>query len=219
MSTTSVAGGQQSTLARIAALAVGAKKSKAEDDDKDKKTKAADDDDTDTKAADDDDDKKPKAADDADEEDDDAKASDSDDENCEDDDSKKSKKKAKAGPKDEDHDDDDEKGSKKARVQERNRIKAILTSEFASASAAHYANALYIATETDMDAKAAIGMLRCMPVAAEEKPTDDPRETARERMHKTPSPAVGSDAGSSGTGPTLAQQIVAAGKKRRGETV
>lgn len=223
MASTNTGGG---TLSRLASLAIGAGKKAEDEEDKDKKAKG--------KKAEDEEEPDDKKAEEEEEEHDDtdektkkkSKAKAKDDEECAEDDDgdeydkdKKGKKAKAEKDKDEDHDDSDEKGTKKkAAASERRRIRNILTSEEAALSRAHYANALYIATETDMDEKTAIGMLRCMPVSGGDVDPPQPRQQARERLSQTPNPEVGSDAGDDGKGPTLAQKIIAAGAKRRGET-
>lgn len=212
MATTRVSsGGSQSAFARIASLAVGSKK-KAEDDEDMKKAEDKDDDE-DEKASDKDDDgsdndekkgkKKAKAADDK------------DDENCAEDDDKKDDD--KASEKDDDEDEDDgakKKAVRSARVSERRRISAILTSSHAMASEQHYANAAYLAFETEMSSSEAIGMLMCMPVAAPADSGKSKSNAARERLANTPNPKITNEGE---TKVSLADQIVLAGKKRRGE--
>jgi hypothetical protein len=185
-----------SPFARIASLAMGAKKKAEEDEDmkKDGEECAEDEDKKD-------DDKADKGGDE-----DDAKA-------AEDDEDDKKKDDEKAAEDDED-DDKKDKANKKARRAERARIASIVTSPAAQLSEAHFAQAAYLAFETDLDSKACIGMLQCMPAPAAQTKSSG-RQAAQERIDQTPNPRVSDDAKEGG--PDLAAQIVAAGKKRRGE--
>ena len=124
--------------------------------------------------------------------------------------SKSKKSKAKA----DDDEDDTSASAKVIRAQERSRIRAILVSE---AGQADPVAAAHIALDTDMPRDQAVGMLAAMSVsrAASGGPTPA-RAGLGNRMSEVPNPTVGADGGSS-TGPSMADQIVAAGKKRRGE--
>lgn len=132
---------------------------------------------------------------DEDEGDDDAKASDDDDET-----------------------DDQDMSARSARARERRRIRAIMVS--ASGRADPIA-AAHLAMDTSMPRAQAIGLLTAMQAGREGAPAaaaPSAREGLRSRMDSVPNPAVGADAeGGKGSGPSLADRIVAAGKKRRGE--
>lgn len=191
-------------LAKLARLAVGAGK-KVEDDKE--KEKEAEKDKEEKDAKDEKDDK-------AEEEKDDDKAEDDSDEE----EGKEKDDDEEAQGKGDDGDDEKDKKSKKAaRMSERARIRRILTSKHAMLSEQHYANAAYIAFETNMNSSEAIGMLRCMPVTEPAPAAQQQRDPLRQRMDQTPQPRVASD-GNTGNGPDLASQIIAAGKKRRNET-
>jgi hypothetical protein len=184
-----------SPFARIASLAMGAKKKAEEDEDmkKDGEECAEDEDKKD-------DDKADKGGDE-----DDAKAAEDDEDD---------KKKDDETAEDDEDDDKKDKANKKARRAERARIASIVTSPAAQLSEAHFAQAAYLAFETDLDSKACIGMLQCMP-APDAQTKSSGRQAAQERLDQTPNPRVSDDAKEGG--PDLAAQIVAAGKKRRGE--
>lgn len=219
MTTTRVSG-SSGALARIAAIALGSKSKAEEDDEKKKDAKKKKASDKDDDGSDNDEMEGEDKKDDADAEDkkDDDKAEDGDDEE-------------ESAAKDEDHDDDDEdgepdkKGKKKtehsARMNERARIRKIIGHQFALASDQHRVSAYYFAFETNMSANAVIGILAGLPVVEGKQESKQSQKTtqasARERMETTPNPKVKSDASGSTGGPSLAQQIVAAGKKRRGE--
>jgi len=183
----------------FAHLASGAPK--AAEDDKDPKAKAKDDEDDQTDADDDsgddkdDKDKKSKKSKKAKAEDDesDAKAADDDDG---------------------DKKDNDDKDARAARARERSRISAIVLSEPGKANPV---GAMHLAVGTSMSRGEAINLLSAMqsgaPPAVAAAPA--PRDQLRTRMTTEPSPAVGSE--EQGAGPTLAQQIVLAGRKASGE--
>ena len=192
----------------------------SDDDDKDDKNKSKskseekDDDEDDKKDKDKkDDDAKGKSKskaenDDEDDKDDDKKKKKDDDE---DDDKAKSKKDAKGKAED---DDDTSASVKAARARERGRIRAILVSE---AGQADPVAAAHIALDTDMPRDQAIGMLAAMSVSRAALGGSAPsRAGLGDRMSDIPNPTVGADGGSS-AGPTMAERIIAAGKKARGE--
>jgi hypothetical protein len=194
-------------FARIASLALGAKKKAEEDEDmkkddgecaEEKDEGETDDDEKGSKKG-----KKAKADEEDGDGEDDEEASEKDDED------------EKASEDDEDEK-DDKKGKKAARRAERQRIASIITSPAAQRSQAHLENAMYLAFNTDMNAKEAVGMLMCMSAPKEEKASSD-RSDARKRLDSTPNPSVADESQASG-GPNLAAQIIAAGKKRRGES-
>jgi archaellum component FlaD/FlaE len=114
---------------------------------------------------------------------------------------------------DEDEDEDDKKKKTKAKVKairmkERDRIRAIVTSE---AGLANPKLACDLALNSSMPRDQALAILRGSPAASTETRTD----ALRDRMAHTAQIDIGvSETQSSAT---LAQQIVAAGKKRRGE--
>lgn len=185
--------GFQSSLARLASFAIGAKKAEDEDDD----DKASDDEEDadDGKAK-----KKGKKArtDDRDDRDDDPDRDDEEDGDDEDDENDKKDRKASA-----------------ARGRERGRIAAIINSRAAQRSDVHRAMAMSLALTTELTRAEAIIVLNQTPAPDLAK---GGAKTARQRLNSAPNPDVGSgDGGGNGSGPTLAQQIILAGKKRRGE--
>jgi hypothetical protein len=200
---TTVSGAPTSGLARIAALARGNKAAKkAEDDKKDEKDADKGGDDDDAKAED--------------KEDDDDKASDKnpdEEEKCEEDDD--------SAAEDDDEEDDDKKkkdskkAAKAARLSERARIKKILGCKGAQANPD---GAFAAAFDTNMSASEAVAILNMMGSSntAAEEANAGTRETMRQRLEQTPSPTVGSGDASTQQ-PDLANAIIAAGKKRRGE--
>lgn len=187
--------GFTSTLARLASLAPRA--NKAEEDDEKKDDKASDDDadDEGRKSK-----KKGKARSKDRDDDDDVDPADDDDElDDEDDENDKVDKKASA-----------------ARGRERGRIAAIINSRAAQRSDTHRAMAMSLALTTELTRSEAIVVLSQTPAPDLAK---SGAQTARQRLNSAPNPDVGaSDGGGDGKGPNLAAQIVAAGKKRRGET-
>jgi hypothetical protein len=201
----------------FAHLARGTAKA-ADEDDKDKDAKEEsegeedDEEDEDKKSK-----KKAKKADDGDE--DDAGAKDGDDDEEDGDDKKKSKKSKKAEDGDDDdsdREDDDDPEARAARARERGRIRAIVTSD---AGKLNPVGAMELACGTSMSRAQAIGTLRAMgvPAAAEPRKTD----ALRNRMAGVDTPDVGAgDAPppvAAGSAKAIAAEIIAAGKKRRGE--
>ena len=177
-------------------------KSKAEDkddDEDDKKDKDKKDEDAKSKKA---------KAEDGDKDDDDDKKKKKDDDQ---DDDKAKGKKAKAS---DDEDDESDASSKKARARERGRIRAILTSD---AGQTDPVAAAHVALDTAMPRAEAIGMLTAMSVSRAASGGSAPaRAGLGDRMGGVKNPDVGADAGQSG-GPSMADRIIAAGKKARGE--
>ncbi|WP_050044798.1 hypothetical protein [Bradyrhizobium sp. LTSP849] len=183
--------GYASTLARLASFGLGAKK-KAEEDDENEDDKAEDEEDGKAK-------KKGKAR--SKDNDDDVDPDSDDDEELDDDDAD-----------DEDEDDKKDKKASAARGRERGRISAIINSRAAQRSDTHRAMAMNLALSTELTRAEAIIVLNQTPAPA--KPAG---QAARDRLNTAPNPDVGSGDGGNGSGPTLAQQVIAAGKKRRGE--
>jgi hypothetical protein len=147
-----------------------------------------------------------------------AKAEDSEDDAEGDDkdkekDSKKSKKSKAAddedGDDDTDREDDDKPEARAARARERGRIQAIVLSD---AGKANPVAAMQLACGTSMSRKQAINMLAAFGPAA----VSAPRDGLRDRMALVPQPAVG--AGGEQPAANLAQQIILAGAKARGES-
>jgi hypothetical protein len=117
------------------------------------------------------------------------------------------------GDDDSDRDDDGNPETRKARGRERGRIRAILLSEPGKANPV---GAAHLACGTAMSRKQAIEMLAAIgpaPAAAAPEPKKD---ALRDRMATVETPRVTS--GDPASAPTLAQQIIAAGKKRRNES-
>ncbi len=204
-------------FAHLLGLATKAKRAEEEDDDKKAK-----------RAQEGDDEQEDKKESRADSDSDDVDADDSD-ESAEDDvgddskkDSKKSKKAKRAESEDDDLDEDDDqdddeededKSAKAARRAERARCKAIFESPSAGVRpdvAAH------LAFNTNMSSKAAIAMLETVAAGGAAQP-----RSLAERMAKVKNTNVGADGGSApgaNTPAGVAAQIIAAGKKRRGES-
>jgi hypothetical protein len=190
---------------------------KAEDDEDKKKDAKADDEGDDSK----DKAKKSKKAegdkDDSDSDKDVAKA----DSDGDDDDEKpapRSKKKSKASEDDKDDKDDNE-DKKEARAAERERIAAIILSPEANASNACFKAAVRLALKSNMTADEVLSILELNAPSAETpapKKDTSARDTLAQRMSQSPNPDLGVD-GSGGSEPTLAEKIIMAGKKRRGE--
>ena len=188
----------------------------AEDDDKDDKNKSK------SKAEekdDEDDDKKDKKDDDAKSKSK-SKAEDSDDEDDkkkdDEDDDKARSKKAKSKASDDDDDDDKGTDAKAARARERGRIRAILTSP---AGQADPVAAAHVALDTGMPRADAIAMLSAMQLSRDAMgggASAVGRDRLSTRMEGVPNAEVGADGGRGGR-PTMADRIIAAGKKARGE--
>lgn len=129
----------------------------------------------------------------------------------------KKKNKADDGDDDSDRDDDENPEARAARARERGRIRAIVESDAASVN---MKAATRFALRTRMSRDEAIAHLEGMEpsVAAEPARATDP---LRDRMAGVKSPDVGAgDAAppAPGSAQATAQAIIAAGKKRRGET-
>jgi hypothetical protein len=129
---------------------------------------------------------------------------------AEEDKKKEDAKKKGDGDDESDREDDEEPEARAARARERGRIAAILSSE---AGNANPIAAAHIATGTSIPRSQAIEMVHAMGPAAEPAPRGDP---LRERMASTPRPDIG--AGEERPAANLAQMIVVADKKARGET-
>jgi hypothetical protein len=146
--------------------------------------------------------KKAKKAKKAEEDDDDADAAEDDEEDGDEDMSE--------GDDDSDKDDDAKAATRAARARERGRITAIVTSK---AGKANPVAAMEIACATSMSRRQAIGLLQAMGAPAASAKSSD---SLRSRMANEAQPDVGSGDGEQ-VAPNLAQQIILAGKKRRGE--
>ncbi|WP_024340992.1 hypothetical protein [Bradyrhizobium japonicum] len=201
-------GASTSTLARMASLALGtAKKAEDENDKKDVKSESDDEDKEDDK----------KDAKSEDKKDDEGAEDGGDDEDMSEDEDENDKAE-KDGDDESDEDDKADKKARAARRRERGRIASIITSKAAQRSSSHYAMAVNLALNTQMNRGEAIALLGGMPdVPAAAEPPKPASQAARERLNGAPNPDVGSGDGGDGKGPNLAAQIVAAGKKRRGE--
>jgi len=159
-----------------------------------------------------------------------AKAEEDDEKKKKDDEDKKAKK-AKA---DKDKEEDDKKAQARqdnddgdradlvdpvvsaARLRERGRVRAIMLSD---AGKANPVAAAHLATGTSMSRSEAIEMLAAIgeqPVAPAPTPTSAKSDALRTRMQDVNIPSVGSGDVARGQ-VSLADQIVMAGKKRRGE--
>lgn len=115
------------------------------------------------------------------------------------------------GTKKKDDSEDDDKKDKEARSDERRRIKAILLSDvgvrFPKA-------AQRLAFEGNLSASDSLAMLEAV---AEDKPAQAAGSRLADRMSAAPVPALGAGDVSRGSGPSLAEKIVRAGAKARGE--
>jgi hypothetical protein len=211
----------------FAHLARNAPKAAEDDKDEDKEKDAAKDDGEEDDEEDDDKktkkSKKAKKAkadddDDGDSDDSDADASEDDDDEGDKKKSSKKSKKAEDGDDDSDRDDDDDADARAARARERGRIKAIVTS---GAGMLNPVGAMELACGTSMSRRQAIGMLQAMgaPAAAEPRSTD----ALRNRMSGVETPDIGAGDTAApavaGSAKAIADAIVVAGKKRRGEKV
>jgi hypothetical protein len=205
MNLSAIAGGSPFAhlLGRQRAAAGNSKADEREDDEDEKKAARAED-------------EKDDRADESEDEKKDAKAAESeDDENKDEDDAGKAKgKRAKAdGDDDSDEEDEDDAKASAARRRERARCAAI----FAEPAAATRPDmAAYFAFGTTMPRSAAINALKAV-VAGHSEPAPKSRGGLSDRMAKTPSPNVGTEPTQPTGSASLAQQIVAAGKKARGE--
>ena len=135
------------------------------------------------------------------------------DDGTDDEESKKAKKLKKAKRKveeDEDSKDEADAGTRAIRLREKSRIKAIVNCQ---AGLANPAGALRLALSSTMPRHAAIKLLVSM---AENVPQG--RDNLRDRMMGLPGINVGVG-GETQSSATLAQQIIAAGAKRRGDKV
>jgi murein DD-endopeptidase MepM/ murein hydrolase activator NlpD len=221
----SVTGSASSPFEHLAARLNLTSAKKAEDDEDKKKDAKADDEGDDSK----DKAKKSKKAKNEDDERGDeeeklsAEKEEEDDGDKEDKKSKKSKSKSKAS--DDDKKDDDKDDKKEARAAERERIREIVDSKEAAASNDALFYALDLALNTDQDASTALVGLRAFnralgaAEAAVQKiatASVSTRGALAQRMSQSPNPDLGVD-GSGGSEPTLAEKIIMAGKKRRGE--
>jgi hypothetical protein len=180
---------------------------KAEDDEKDKKDAKNEDD----ERGDEDDKEKKEAAK--------KKAK----EEKEEEDAKKAKEaadKKKAADDEKDKDEKDDEKNSKARAAERSRIKLIVDSLEAAESDDALHLALDLALNTDQDTSICLVNLRAFNRAVRKAPKAEisgaARDQLRERMAVSPKPDIGVD-GDGGREPTLAEKIIMAGKKRRGE--
>jgi hypothetical protein len=192
----------KSPFAHLAGVIQNAKADNGDDDDEAKKAKKAEEE----KKEDD----EAKKAEEDKKKDDEAKAKKAEEDKKKEDDEDEAK--AKSEGDDESDDKDDKKpDARTARAHERGRIKAILLSEPGKANPVA---AAHLATGTSMSRSQAIEMLSAMQASAPATAATV-SDKLRGRMANETIPAVG--AGDVQGSPNLAQQIVAAGKKRRGE--
>jgi hypothetical protein len=128
---------------------------------------------------------------------------------------KKAKKAEKPDADDEDADGDDdgnEEAEEKGRKAERARWTSVM--QHPSAGGGRVATACTFLATTDLTAKQIVNLLKTTP----EHNATGGRGRLADRMERvrTPNPG-GNGGGDGGKGPTMAEQIVLAGKKRRGE--
>lgn len=124
---------------------------------------------------------------------------------------KKKEDDAKAKKAEEDGKDKKDDDKAQARADERKRIRTIVLSDPGKELPVA---AMHMALETDLSADNAIGTLSAM-LADKTASGSNRRAGLHEKMASTDQPDVGNGGG--GSEPNLAQQIVLAGKKRRGE--
>lgn len=124
---------------------------------------------------------------------------------------KKDARKAEEDGDEEDEEDEEDADAKAIRGRERARCAAIFASP---AAAVRPDMAAYFAFGTNLTRKAAVNALAA--VAAGSEPVRPSRPGLGQRMSVAPQPNPGQDRPQAGS-PSLAEQIVAAGKKRRGE--
>jgi len=158
--------------------------------------------------------KKGAKADDKSEEDEEEK----DEEEEEKDDDSKSKKGKKAKAKkaaadDEENCEADDEKSRAARKSERARCARIMSHP---AAAENLVGACHLAFDTDMPSAAAIGLLMAMSAGSSGQPAQS-RGRLSERMATQKNPDLGVDAPSKTSASSFAAEVIAAGKKRRGE--
>jgi hypothetical protein len=146
-----------------------------------------------------------------DDEDQDEAADDDDDEETGDGKPKKSKK-AKKLEDDADKKDEDEPGARAARAREKGRLRAIMSS---AAGLKFPSAALEVALGTSVPRNAAIQMLKAMTKDA--SPARASGSSLRDRMAGVHVPDIGGG-GDARPAANLAEQIILAGKKARGET-
>jgi hypothetical protein len=122
---------------------------------------------------------------------------------------KKAKKRARRAEDADDENDEQKPETRALRERERSRIRAIVNSE---AGLANPTAAMALALGTTTPRHRAIKLLGRMDVPAAANPRAD---ALRDRMAGTANPDIGVSATQSSA--TLAQEIIAAGRKRRGE--
>lgn len=135
------------------------------------------------------------------------------------DDKKKEEDAKKADDDDGDTNDDKDPDARAARARERGRIRAIVTSD---AGKLNPVGAMHLATGTSMSRSQAIETLHAMGAPAAAAEPARLTDTLRDRMANVRNPDVGPDGAqppaNAGTAKATADAIIAAGKKRRGET-